>query len=516
VYYAKYNKTHEDKIKKEEVDLNTALCISIPLFFFFVFVLIKFYRKQKHHLINYRPLLLCKLTGLCSAIYCIALPILLSFQGKAKFQTTDAKHDPVMLSSCLLTLCFTNIFAPLSMMSNLSRYVKLYLLNRRDVGKMKLYNDSSAYPGDKNVNSNFEPNAYLRRINTLVSKQITFAIFVIPYTLLVILGIIFIYKFSDQCVDNAVTLYLPIMILASITGLIQPFIFIKLYKSLNFINKLDMVLNFASLIIGSLLFVSTLFIINGNRTMVDLKSSSLFFVIPSFVSCICANCIPLIEVAIADSKIKQKQLLSKKEFTKLLMGSRYIESLKSCAVSYYCVETVLFWELHMKLMKLVNSHKIKEKNNRNERLRQDSKSGSMQCNNISSPIPTNYDLLLGLNKNIFGSNNNAILYTGCYSESIDPSLVDAMANGSELSPSSTQFSNRSRGLSAGESNQRSRSDTCPSITVVSNASLPVSPINPINEFGFNRQRNDSIQSQITSSSLNNQHFNNNNNNNNNN
>jgi len=96
-------------------------------------------------------------------------------------------------------------------------------------------------------------------------------------------------------------------------------------------------------------------------------------------------------------------MISKKEFTKLLMGNRYMETLKACAVRCYCVETVNFWDLHAKLMKLVSTGM----NRRDEHQfslhqhHEKHKLDNMTHDNKLSPTQNNYKLLLGLNKILF-------------------------------------------------------------------------------------------------------------------
>jgi len=326
-------------------------------------------------------------------------------------------------------------------MSNLSRYVKLYLLNKRDIGKMKLFNENynSSFPGSEGSVDEFEPNAYLKRLNALVTKKITFMLFVIPYTLLAISSIVTVLVLKSSCSENGIILYSATMFLTTVTGFTVPFILINLYPTLSLVNKIDMIINFSCLLIGSSLYVFSLFGFEkrapGNEfknlnPFIYLPSNSLFFIIPSFSSFFCANCIPLIEVRISDRKLKQKKMISKKDFTRLLMGSRYVDSLKSCAVRCYCVETVIFWDMHAKLMKLVTTEN--EKRNEHQFVHEKHKLEPMACVNISNPVPSNYELLLGLNKNIFGSSNNTILYTGGYTNNtIDPTLVNAITQGTK-------------------------------------------------------------------------------------
>jgi len=419
----KFRTNYSEISGNNQIGLNVALPISIFLFIVFTLGLINFIRKLKHHLISYRPTYLSISTGICTAIYCITLPILLYFQGKESI-------------TCVDTMIFTNLFATMSMMANLSRYVKSYLLNKRDIGKMKLYNENynPTFPGSDRSVDDFEPNAYLKRLNTLVTKKITFIFFVVPYSVLAIMSIVIALKFRSQCERSGIIFYSAVMFLCVVTGLLVPYIFISLYPTLGFVDKVDMFINFACLIIGSALYVFSLFgFEKGGHNInpfIYLPSNSLFFIIPSFSSYFCSICIPLIEVYISDRKLKQKKMISKKEFTKLLMGSRYVESLKACAVRCYCVETVIFWDMHAKLMKLVNSGMNRREEHQfplhHEKQRLENSTGD---NKLSSD-QNNYELLLGLNKNIFGSSNNAILYTGGYiNNTVDPSLVKAINHG---------------------------------------------------------------------------------------
>jgi hypothetical protein len=514
---------HTFRNKQKPISLELAGMISLLLLIIYVFFLYIFWKKRNHPLINYRPILLCINTGFWSGVYNVLLPIVLAITEKRKKESIDNT------SLCLIPLILTILLAPMSMMSNLSRYVKLFLLNKRDVSRLKLFNEkqNSSFP----INNNgFEPNMYVKRLNKLVSRQITIRLFIIPYIILISLGgVIISYKYfsdkyNDQCQDvnhyiyledgrkikddnsncglcnQGFILYAPILFLSLITSFIIPYIYIKLYHVLNFVNKLDIILHLLGLYAGTFLFISTLFSISYKNAIVNensesnirfyllsrMKNNQLFFIIPGFVSFICAVIIPLIEVWYFDKKIKDKKLLTKMEFTKLLMKSNYIDSLKSLAVKSYCVEVILFWDVHMKLMKQVYNEYIKiyeEKqslynpvnpsykspigrgdsdprigncnnnhynninnnyNNSNDNYNSNYNSndgnyynnGSNKNNSltkksgktISSPHQSNNDLLLNLNKNIFGRDNERILYAGCGSNSINSNLSDLINN----------------------------------------------------------------------------------------
>ncbi|ORY21960.1 hypothetical protein LY90DRAFT_707276, partial [Neocallimastix californiae] len=494
--------TYRDNVESNPV---YSYILSFVLLIIFISVLFIFWKKRDHYLINYRPVILCMLTGSCAAVYSILLPIIILYTEKATNNKNNSNNN-----ICMIPLIFTIIFAPMSMMANLSRYMKIFLLNRRDVGRLKLFNEHNRILNSSNgsegssINSNFEPNIYVKRLNKLVSKQITIGLFVVPYLFLIVLGIIMVYYVfnkekncpvgsdKSECgvCNQGIILYSPIIILAFITSIIIPFIFIKMYTTLNFVNKCDFIINFVGLLAGGLLFTSSLFVIldkdkpnymgygaNGEGEIVKyylfsrLKNSSLFFIIPSFCSFFCANCIPLIEVFLSQKQIKQKKLLGKKEFTKKLMDSRYIESLKTVAVKSYCVELIIFWDTHMKVLKRVYNEIYKDKsessdtstttgsdgpsspsspqdpmnhndlglveNNRmfangiNTATSRRSGPGSVDGNMARSShyntpsVPSNFDLLLGLNKNIFGKDNERIIYTGCFSNSgLNPNLIN--------------------------------------------------------------------------------------------
>ncbi|KAG4102795.1 hypothetical protein H8356DRAFT_1032307 [Neocallimastix lanati (nom. inval.)] len=389
----------------DEIDSKLSFQISIPLAILFIVTIYLFNKKKNHHLINYRPLILCKIAAIGSAIYCVVLPILLSYSERL---FGEYRH--------FVILGFTLIFAPMTILASMSRYVKLFLLNRRDIGRMKLYNNSqnSIFSGN---DSNFEPNEYLKRLNKLSR-------------------------------DSRLVTFSPIIFITSISLLFIPYLYLELYKTLNFVNQFDIISSFVTVSLASVLFMCTLFRINDKDGLTTVKSSSLFFIIPTFFTFFNAICIPLIEVFISNRKLKGKKMLNKKEFTKLLLGSRYIESLKSTAIKCYCVETVLFWDMHLKLMKKVNEALSKNEHQSDESIIAIKQNG-FTCTNISSPIPTNYDLLLDLNKNIFGSDNNTILYAGCNYNNINDInhfLVNSTLDSRGGNPEERNISmNRSRG-----------------------------------------------------------------------
>ncbi|ORX43523.1 hypothetical protein BCR36DRAFT_415535 [Piromyces finnis] len=523
-----YFKTHPNENFKQ-IDKAYALIISFSLLIFYIMILTSFYKKRNHYLINYRPLVLCALTGICGGVYNVILPILITFQ-------TGGNNS----NKWIITLIFTIIFATMNMMANISRYFKLYLLSKRDIGKMKLYNDNYdlAFPGNEENANNFEPNTYLKRLNKLVSKRITIIFFVIPYTLLISLGLaISIFSVKKQSIDgireNALYFYSPIILLTTVTLFIIPFFYIELSKSksINWVNKLDMISNYTFLFLGTFLFIGSLFAFYDKRIsigvddkgkeqyiyhysfeyLIKLKSTSLFFIIPSFGSSACAIVIPLIEAYMADRKLKSKKFLGKREFTHLLVGSSYIDSLKSVAVKSYCVETVIFWEMHVKLMKLVSDSLVSK-----HRLSIDQHSSQTKdfskLNNRTSYTPSNYDLLLGLNKNIFGSGNNEILYTGSFGEDkIDSKLVNAISHGISSKNKGDSFfssNNRNRSISDSRINSSDYMNNNLSSSFNSNRSYPNCHTTNNNYFfNENRQRNNSVLSQFTINSIN-QNYNN--------
>jgi len=71
----KFRTNYSEISGNNQIGLNVALPISIFLFIVFTLGLINFIRKLKHHLISYRPTYLSISTGICTAIYCITLPV---------------------------------------------------------------------------------------------------------------------------------------------------------------------------------------------------------------------------------------------------------------------------------------------------------------------------------------------------------------------------------------------------------------------------------------------------------
>jgi len=59
----------------DEIDSKLSFQISIPLAILFIVTIYLFNKKKNHHLINYRPLILCKIAAIGSAIYCVVLPV---------------------------------------------------------------------------------------------------------------------------------------------------------------------------------------------------------------------------------------------------------------------------------------------------------------------------------------------------------------------------------------------------------------------------------------------------------
>jgi hypothetical protein len=544
------------------LELASVLKLSFSLFTIFIVSLWLFWKKRNHHLINYRPVMLCLMTGIFSAFYNTLLPIITYFT-----ENKDSSNRNSYI--CIIPLVFTIVFAPTSLMANLSRFIKIYLLNRRDFVRLKLYNKNNSNAFNMNESEggerSLEPNTYLKRLNKLVSKQITIGVFLVPYIFLILLGGTIIafefYKEKDcsktsnqgsECgvCNQGIILYSPIMLLIAAVSFIIPYMFIDLYSTVNIISKLDIVVNFIGIFLGSILFVSSLFVILDKDKLKsqDYKASekgevvkyylfsqfrnnSLFFLIPSFVAFFWAIIVPLIEVYVSDFKLKNKKLLGKKEFTRLLVSSRYIDSLKSIAVKSYCVELVIFWESHMKLMKRIYDEVIKDQmedgkiigeegqfpfnkdqksisresttlsnysypnnsianrnanSNYNPNLSSNSKTNSNTNFNfnsnsnfsydsnssLNSSLQPNYDLLLGLNKNIFGSDNDRIIYTGCYSNSgINPNLINYVIRENEekekekdiysSSPmgNTTLVNNRNRGFSLDDVHQPTRSNS---------------------------------------------------------
>jgi len=79
-FFIEYTKADNPLIERlvqteKNISFKVALMISIPLFIVFVVALFDFIRKMNHHLISYRPTYLCITTGVCTAIYCVTLPV---------------------------------------------------------------------------------------------------------------------------------------------------------------------------------------------------------------------------------------------------------------------------------------------------------------------------------------------------------------------------------------------------------------------------------------------------------
>jgi len=57
------------------LELASVLKLSFSLFTIFIVSLWLFWKKRNHHLINYRPVMLCLMTGIFSAFYNTLLPV---------------------------------------------------------------------------------------------------------------------------------------------------------------------------------------------------------------------------------------------------------------------------------------------------------------------------------------------------------------------------------------------------------------------------------------------------------
>jgi len=88
--------------------------------------------------------------------------------------------------------------------------------------------------------------------------------------------------------------------------------------------------------------------------VVKCNGSSYFFFFPFFFCIIGCIIIPLIELYWSKFVTKKKKV-SKREFIKLLTSKKYIEIMKIYSIKYLCVENILFWELHIKLLKKICS-----------------------------------------------------------------------------------------------------------------------------------------------------------------
>jgi len=90
--------------------------------------------------------------------------------------------------------------------------------------------------------------------------------------------------------------------------------------------------------------------------VMDLLISFSFHIAFSVIICIIT---PLIEIY-WNKYITKKKKVSKTEFITLLTSKKYIEIIKMYSIKYLCVENILFWELHMKILKSICSNIYEE------------------------------------------------------------------------------------------------------------------------------------------------------------
>ncbi|ORX64162.1 hypothetical protein BCR32DRAFT_287281 [Anaeromyces robustus] len=189
----------------------------------------------------------------------------------------------------------------------------------------------------------------------------------------------------DKCQYSSWKFFLPIIIVSSVLMITYPYI---LWYGIKYLQK-EKVVDIVIFIIFTTLGVS-LYVLSKIGLFKNDNASYFFYI--SYYSNFLFVVRPLYQIY--KLKIRTNKKSSKDEFVELLFDKKFISLLKEQSVQLFCVENVIFWEVHQMLMTIVFDNFVGNKNDikRNKmiqkkasNLRGEYHSGRM----ISSSLPKN-------------------------------------------------------------------------------------------------------------------------------
>lgn len=321
-----------------------------------IVLMLLFWYNQNHYLIRYRGFKSAYVVGTVCFLNVFLVPIFF-YNGLP----------------CYTNFIVNSVCSAIAMILINSRYLKYIILNKQNLMKsnfldINLKNKTETEKSQHNSNSNnennkqvyfiIEPNEYLRHYNDIITVKATNIISISFFAIIFFLVIcVFIFAWDalwDKCKsDSSWKVFLPIMVTTFISSLFTAYCLIYSLKNLSWEKTLDISLCALGVFSAILLYLLSKYgIIDGN-------GSSYFFFIPYCFCVIVCIIFPLIEIY-WNRYITKKKKVSKTEFITLLASKKYIEIMKMYSIKYLCVENILFWELHMKILKTICSNIYEE------------------------------------------------------------------------------------------------------------------------------------------------------------
>jgi hypothetical protein len=229
--------------------------------------------------------------------------------------------------------------------------------NKKNKSNNNKINEADQVANNKQVYFVIEPNEYIRHYDDIITLKVTNVISVIFFAIIFLLFIVvFLLAWDDlwdKCTSKSWIVFLPVMTATFISSLFNFYSLIYSLKHLSWEKSLDISLCNFGIIAGI-----TLYVLSKSR-IIKSNGSSYFFFFPYFFLTIGCVIIPLAEIYWSKFFSKKKKV-SRTEFIKLLTSKKYIEIIKVYSIRFLCIENILFWELHLKVLKTICSNLYEE------------------------------------------------------------------------------------------------------------------------------------------------------------
>jgi len=318
------------------------LFVAFSSLFASLILIIPFWINRKHYLISY---------------YGFKINFFVAVESAATMFINALCY--VFNTPCIVNTTIATVGACIPIALQCGRYIGLILMNKVNILKTQIItlerknsaqiNSDSGEGNLDFLNSSIKSSPSLKSNNNINIEQDIQKKYLVP--IYIIFGIIISTSFLmcliinkdklfEKCVNSSWILFIPILATSALFTCFYPYILIYAFKNLSKDKKLDIITFLVcSLISGSLFSLSRFKIIN-------ISNSSYFFYI-IYYSNILVISIPLYNIY----KVNKKS--SKEDFIKLLFDKKFLMLLKEQAIQLYCVENVLFWEVHQMLMTIV-------------------------------------------------------------------------------------------------------------------------------------------------------------------
>jgi len=310
-------------------------------------ILIPFWKNRNHYLINYYNYYGFRVNlfiGILSSMTMLINALAYFFEMK-----------------CIVNTVVTIIGACVPMAIQCGRYANLILMNKANIIKTRLlsFDKNSNFLPNNNEDCcskidfiNESTNDTLKgetNIEKAISRKYLYPIYVIFSVIIVISSIIcFVMNkniLNEKCQSSSWKLFIPAISTSFIFTAFLPYFFAYTFKHLSKEKKIDLVVFFCFLLTSGLGFAA------AKLNIIKVGNSSYFFYMAYFANLVSVILLPVINVYRV--KFKTENKTNKEDFINLLFDGKFVSLLKEQSIQLFCVENVLFWEMHQMLMSLV-------------------------------------------------------------------------------------------------------------------------------------------------------------------